>query len=93
MPLPELKGDKDQAPQEHIIIVPLDALASRRTIYGLATDDEALDAILKEHGKWLGGLDDSDDPRLNRLGGLRRDVTVSLSLKAQNGRAKSLKKK
>jgi len=67
---------------EHLIVVPLAALDTRRTIYGLANNVDALDAVLREHVKRICGLPDSDDhtdPNINKLGGLRHDVTVQVS--------------
>ncbi len=67
-------------PEQHPIIVPLPALVNRRAVYGLATDEEALEAVLREHATRLNALpgDGHPDPRIARMGGLRRDVTVKI---------------
>ncbi|MCL5265220.1 MAG: hypothetical protein M1343_08525 [Chloroflexi bacterium] len=61
------------------VVIPLDAIENRKRLYGLATDQEAINAILKEHAtrELELGPDDNADPRLATMGGLRQDVKVS----------------
>ena len=66
---------------EHGIIVPLLAIERRRLLYGLRSNLEAAAAIFREHSKRLNDLPDGSetlDPKLNRAGGLRPDVTVAV---------------
>lgn len=67
--------------REHRIVVPRAALASRRRLYGLDDEQNALAAILKEHATRLNALPDDEhpDPRVRDLGGLRNDIHVELS--------------
>lgn len=58
------------------VIVPEEALANRMLVYGLATGDDALTAILKEHAQRLGNLQPEGVDRVARLGGRRSDVSV-----------------
>ena len=44
-------------PVEHAILVPLDAIADRMSFYNLASAEEAVQAILREHYKRLNGGD------------------------------------
>jgi hypothetical protein len=79
MPLATLHGNT--VAREHTIIVPESALVSRMAMYGLERRDEALKAILREHGQRLNGLPearDTDSERANHAGGLRRDVRVDV---------------
>jgi hypothetical protein len=86
LPVTDGKGDRRErtaeeaaTPEEHMIIIPAAALDSRMRAYGLSTRAEALLAIVREHAKRLNALPDGDesaDPRVRRMGGLRSDITV-----------------
>jgi hypothetical protein len=58
--------------------IPLAAIENRKAVYGLATDEEAITAILKEHAtRELSLGDDSHaNARIARMGGLRQDVEI-----------------
>lgn len=43
-------ADGTQQPVPHLIVIPPEAIGARMALYGLATPQEALDAILREHG-------------------------------------------
>ncbi len=69
------------------IHVPVEAVANRKAVYGLATDEEALTAILNEHATREYGLGPVTPPegepwrnpldeKMARMGGLRTDVTI-----------------
>lgn len=71
----------------HLISVTDAALADRRRVYGLASDEAALRAILREHATRLGALAPSShaDAQIARYGGLRRDVQVEGDLTIPEG--------
>lgn len=83
----------------HRIYLPHGALETRRLIYGLDTHEEAIDALLREHGFRLSGvLDDvptlepEGEDRHHQFGGVHRSVRVTHTPTAEKERAAALKK-
>jgi len=76
MPLPET------SPKIEVFIVPAgpqyNALVNRRALYGLTTNTNALDAILREHAQRLNNLPlvDHENPKVRLAGGHRTDVEI-----------------
>lgn len=58
--------------------IPAAAIPNRMALYGLGTEAEAIEAILREHATRELHLPDHDhvDPKIARMGGLRQDVTI-----------------
>lgn len=75
---PEASFDKAEA-AAHTIIVPCAAIADRMRGYGLATEAEALEAIMREHALRLSTLTPTASDLVATLGGLDDRITVSLS--------------
>lgn len=83
MPLNAIHGD--DTPRKHRIVIPYRAIANRRDVYQLESDEEAVNAVMKEHAKRLNKLPDGDEHEelaINRMGGLRADVKVKIPAKA-----------
>lgn len=78
MPAQVLTGDA--VPQEHAIYIPTEAITNRMAVYGLASEDAAIEAIVKEHATRLNDLppdSSTADEHINQMGGLRTDVVVT----------------
>jgi hypothetical protein len=61
------------------IYIPMAAIISRRQVYGVATDELALASIIREHTQRMNALPEdpaTGNPKQDRMGGLRRDVTI-----------------
>lgn len=74
------------------VAVPLPALADRMAVYGLDSEEEALNAILREHAVRLGHAEPHSEDRRGRMGGLHPNVTVAHSADAKGQRDKLLRK-
>ena len=76
--LPSVGTNEDGTPMgtEGDYWIPFQAIADRRAGYNLESDEEAIDAIMREHMVRIGGLPPEGPKLADRLGGLHADVTV-----------------
>lgn len=62
---------------DHPIYIPPAAIANRMIAYQLESQEEALEAILKEHAVRLHGLKTEGTDKVTRMGGLHIGATIS----------------
>lgn len=83
----DLEHDMGGLDVDHPIYLRPEAIANRMVGYGLATPEEALDAILREHSLRLSTLQPKSDDHIDQLGGLDDRITVDCGKSASVERA------
>lgn len=73
--------------KEHQIYLRPEALVNRMMGYGLETPEEALDAILREHGLRLSTLQPQSEELIHQLGGTDDRISVEHSAQAEKDKA------
>lgn len=83
-------GLPEGADEPNTCVIPVEALADRRRGYGLASDEDALMAIMREHAFRIGELEQEGEERHHQMGGMHSEVEVTHGRGAKTQIAKAL---